>query len=219
MDELEISGKRYISTRRAAKEHKYHSDYIGQLIRAKKVEGQKVGRSWYVAADSLAEYLGKEVSAKSIPRVEIPALAKEKVEIIKTEEKVEIEEILKEGAPVIVENRVEDEVEDKEAYHIPLKINKRNSLRYLSDDAPLYPLERPVRPHIKLRPIETPEEETVVFVEDEPVVIKSFVIRGGMVLAVGVITLGIVAATSAFVVATTTVEGQNASVSYSLLGM
>ena len=63
MDELEISGKRYISTRRAAKEHKYHSDYIGQLIRAGKVEGQKVGRSWYVIADSLAEYLGKESGA------------------------------------------------------------------------------------------------------------------------------------------------------------
>src|SRR6185437_7177252 len=61
MDELEISGRRFISTKRAGKEHKYHSDYIGQLIRGKKVVGQKVGRSWYVEADSLSEYLGKEV--------------------------------------------------------------------------------------------------------------------------------------------------------------
>src|ERR1700733_13218119 len=61
MDELEISGKRYISSARAAKEHKYHSDYIGQLVRGKKVAGQKVGRAWYVDAESLAEYLGKEV--------------------------------------------------------------------------------------------------------------------------------------------------------------
>jgi len=60
MDELEISGKRYISTRLAAKEHKYHADYIGQLIRGKKILGQKVGRSWYVEEKSLAEYFGKE---------------------------------------------------------------------------------------------------------------------------------------------------------------
>ncbi len=63
MDELEISGKRYISTHRAAKEYKYHADYIGQLIRGKKVSGRKVGRSWYVELDSLvAAYLGKEGS-------------------------------------------------------------------------------------------------------------------------------------------------------------
>ena len=51
MDELEISGKRYISTRRAAREHGYHSDYMGQLIRGKKVAGQKVGRAWYIEED------------------------------------------------------------------------------------------------------------------------------------------------------------------------
>lgn len=61
MDELEISGKRYISTRRAAKEHGYHSDYMGQLIRGKKVVGQKVGRAWYIEEQSLAAYLGKEL--------------------------------------------------------------------------------------------------------------------------------------------------------------
>ena len=63
MDELEISGKRYISTKRAGKDHKYHADYIGQLIRGKKVDGQKVGRSWYVNADSLATYLGVPAQA------------------------------------------------------------------------------------------------------------------------------------------------------------
>ncbi len=59
MDELEISGKRYISTRRAAREHGYHSDYMGQLIRGKKVAGQKVGRAWYIEEESLNVYLGK----------------------------------------------------------------------------------------------------------------------------------------------------------------
>lgn len=63
MDELQISGKRYISSRRVAKENGYHTDYIGQLIRANKIKGQKVGRTWYVEADSFAAYLGQEPAA------------------------------------------------------------------------------------------------------------------------------------------------------------
>ncbi len=63
MDELEISGKRFISSKRAAKENRYHMDYIGQLIRSGKVVGSKVGRTWYVDAQSLATYLGKEYKA------------------------------------------------------------------------------------------------------------------------------------------------------------
>jgi hypothetical protein len=62
MDELIISGKRYISTKRAGKEYRYHSDYIGQLVRSGKVQGQKVGRSWYVSETSLAAYLRSEAS-------------------------------------------------------------------------------------------------------------------------------------------------------------
>ena len=53
MDELEISGRRYISSRRAAKENRYHMDYIGQLIRAGRIVGSKVGRTWYVDEESL----------------------------------------------------------------------------------------------------------------------------------------------------------------------
>jgi len=71
MDELEISGRRYISSARAAKEYKYHADYIGQLVRGGKVAGQKVGRAWYVDEVSLAEYLGKEnaPAPKAAPKV------------------------------------------------------------------------------------------------------------------------------------------------------
>lgn len=59
MDELLLSGKKHISTRRAAKENGYASDYIGQLIRAGKLAGQKVGRAWYVEEASLLSFLGK----------------------------------------------------------------------------------------------------------------------------------------------------------------
>ena len=71
MDELEISGKRYISTRRAAREHGYHSDYMGQLIRGGKVAGQKVGRAWYIDEASLAAYLAGEQA----PELATPAAA------------------------------------------------------------------------------------------------------------------------------------------------
>jgi hypothetical protein len=66
MDELQISGRRYISSRRVARENGYHTDYIGQLIRGGKVKGQKVGRAWYVDAESFAIYLGKEIPATPI---------------------------------------------------------------------------------------------------------------------------------------------------------
>lgn len=77
MDELEISGKRYISTRRAAREHGYHSDYMGQLIRGGKVAGQKVGRSWYIDEASLAVYLGKEAPVRPVALV--PEIAEQPV--------------------------------------------------------------------------------------------------------------------------------------------
>lgn len=57
MDELLLSGKKHISARRAGKENGYASDYIGQLIRAQKLKGQKVGRAWYVEEESLKHYL------------------------------------------------------------------------------------------------------------------------------------------------------------------
>lgn len=79
MDELELSGRRHLSAKRAAREHRYHSDYIGQLIRSGKVAGQKVGRSWYVDAESLSAYLKGEtqppppqVSQSVPPPVAVP---------------------------------------------------------------------------------------------------------------------------------------------------
>ena len=92
MDELEISGKRYVSSRRAAKEYRYHVDYIGQLIRSGKVTGTKVGRAWYVDQESLATYLGQEFQEPQEPvRVVIaevvpqPLLAEEPEEILPEE--------------------------------------------------------------------------------------------------------------------------------------
>lgn len=72
MDELNISGKRYLSSRRVAKENGYHTDYIGQLIRSGKITGQKVGRTWYVEAGSFDAYLGQESAAPAVEVVIAP---------------------------------------------------------------------------------------------------------------------------------------------------
>jgi hypothetical protein len=64
MDSLEIEGKEYISAKRAAREHSYTMDYIGQLIRGGKLVGKKVGRAWYVEQDSLTSYLNSLLKAE-----------------------------------------------------------------------------------------------------------------------------------------------------------
>ncbi|MBP6946227.1 MAG: helix-turn-helix domain-containing protein [Candidatus Pacebacteria bacterium] len=48
MDELVISGKKYISSKRASEITGYAKDYIGQLARGGKVPATRIGRAWYV---------------------------------------------------------------------------------------------------------------------------------------------------------------------------
>jgi len=67
--ELEFNGKTYISSKRAAEITGYTHDYIGQLCRSGKVEGQLVGRTRFVDKDSLLahvrRYSGAEKAASS----------------------------------------------------------------------------------------------------------------------------------------------------------
>ncbi len=163
MDELEISGKRFISTRRAAKEYKYHSDYIGQLIRGKKLLGRKVGRSWYVELDSLTSYFDKE--GATIPKaelvakavVETPAPTPTPIEVaapvqvaapvVKQYVAPSMMRTAEESAEIIKERNVEFEEIARESIHIPVRvrrpsfeiasIQKAVPLTYLSDDEPM----------------------------------------------------------------------------------
>lgn len=113
MDELEISGKRYISSKRAAKENAYHVDYIGQLIRGGKILGSKVGRTWYIEEKSLADYLGKEFNKETSIKSPTFQQAAEPATPIK-----------------IFQNRHVEEPRQNSA--IPL--------RYISDEEPLVPV-------------------------------------------------------------------------------
>jgi hypothetical protein len=54
--DLLLDGKEYISASRAAEKLGYAQDYIGALIRTKKVPGKMIGRTWYVEIDSLTEH-------------------------------------------------------------------------------------------------------------------------------------------------------------------
>ncbi len=163
MDELEISGKRFLSTRRAAKEHKYTSDYVGQLIRGGKVVGKKVGRSWYVSEESLNAYLSgeaaepmkaqvlkvKEVVSEPVvekaKEVELRPIAAPVAAVTYAEEKI--------AEPVVAERFVEEQTfepvivkaQPLEAHHIPIRmqshVEERSSggLRYVTDDEPSLP--------------------------------------------------------------------------------
>jgi len=161
---LQISGKWYISSRRAAKEHGYHADYIGQLVRTGKVKGQKVGRSWYVLADSLTNYLEKEggetlkvvpkkkpapqekKAAKAPPRIEEEGEeeAEEETEVIETVETSEEPEAREARPPAsfpvqVLPEPVSEPVEPK----IAREVREHPLLTYLHDEEPMLPAVPP----------------------------------------------------------------------------
>ncbi|PCI28012.1 hypothetical protein COB55_04685, partial [Candidatus Wolfebacteria bacterium] len=70
-EELNLGGKRYISSKRAAQITSYTSDYIGQLCRAGKLECTRVGRSWFVSEDSMNKHVEGQNSSSS-PKRDIP---------------------------------------------------------------------------------------------------------------------------------------------------
>lgn len=244
MDELEISGKRYISARRAAKEYKYHSDYIGQLIRGKKLVGRKVGRSWYVELDSMKAFFGGEGAA--IP--EAPLVAKTVVE----KPVVEVESAEPEAAPVLYrvqEERIqvnkafkfEEPKEEKdvprESFHIPVHIQrtasetpqiKTSALTYVEDDAPhvipgkRYTESTLASAMVMPRTEEQAEEAEEIIEENVPEVTYTrsarVAVPAALRLAVaGALVLGVVAGGSVLVSTHMIIEaGKTASVGFSI---
>ncbi|MFQ5541060.1 MAG: hypothetical protein ACE5F4_02340 [Candidatus Paceibacteria bacterium] len=58
MEELDIQGKKYISSKRAAEVTGYAKDYVGQLARSGKIPATRVGRAWYVDEDTIKRHAG-----------------------------------------------------------------------------------------------------------------------------------------------------------------
>ena len=238
MDELEISGKRYLSSRRAAKMHGYAADYIGQLIRADKVIGQKVGRAWYVEEASLKSYLLQEAGVPTAQVVAPVEKIEDKVEEVVVEDV--IEEVVAapaiEPAPIAVQSvvqRVEKVFEPTERavqMHTPEKpVQKVSTLTYIEDTEPLLPvLEGRMRSNadfvaVPLRRSE-PEEAAEEVVFETPVVTvtkRSRTIfklpRVQTIAAVGLLAFAVVAVASTLLSTSIKVqEGQPASVGYTI---
>ncbi len=222
MDELEISGKRYISSRRAAKEHRYHSDYIGQLIRGGKVVGEKVGRSWYVEAQSLEAYLRGEISKGEIstPAVEEKiALEPEPLQDPALEEKIEekIEEPVSEPetpsikiTPAAATEVVRKEEEHRVAIHIAKPEPLKKGLTYMADDSPLLPeIRKDTVRHNMQSGEHVPTVQTKI---SRPR--RSFSALG--LGALGVLSFAIVVGAASFLSYTSIVEGENASAAVTL---
>jgi hypothetical protein len=166
MDELLISGKRFISAKRIAREHGYTADYIGQLIRGGKITGQKVGRAWYVDESSFSAYLEGEAYVPTTPKEVISSEAV-LLEVLPEQEVVAVAEVvveeIPEDAPVqevevhhpirmVVGIREDDTKEtvtveeattvSVESTYVPLQLNtltQSKGLTYYADDTPSLP--------------------------------------------------------------------------------
>lgn len=69
MDELDLQGKKYISSKRAAEVTGYAKDYVGQLARGGKVPATRVGRAWYVELNAIKRHAGVEAT-EAVPAPE-----------------------------------------------------------------------------------------------------------------------------------------------------
>lgn len=69
MDELVLSGEKYISSKRASALTGYAKDYVGQLVRTGKVEATRVGRSWFVLERSILAHSGRQSETEQSPQL------------------------------------------------------------------------------------------------------------------------------------------------------
>lgn len=222
MDELELSGRRHLSAKRAAREHRYHSDYIGQLIRSGKVAGQKVGRSWYVDAQSLSAYLAGESQPAAPVQVPPPAPAPAPVEVVvsqpvpeapvvETKEEV-IEDVVPQ--PVHITKTPEPIVEEKPQ---PIKIStpQPTGLRFIPDEETSIRAVNtmPTAPkNMQYDDVEGDEEVTIT-----PAIRRSR-LQPIMLVSLAICAFALTLASSYFFVHRTIVAGSNTSAAVQLSG-
>ena len=65
-DEVNLGGKTYISSKRAASSTGYAQDYIGQLARKGVIDARRIGGLWYIQLESLMNY--KEKAQTYVPQ-------------------------------------------------------------------------------------------------------------------------------------------------------
>ncbi len=225
MDELELSGRRHLSAKRAAREHRYHSDYIGQLIRSGKVAGQKVGRSWYVDAESLSAYLVGEsqpaAPAQVPPAVPTPPPAPVEVSVpqpvveapvVEIEEKGEVEIVVPE--PVRITKTPEPIVVEEKPQPIKISTPPPTGLRFVPDDEPVVRAVHTMPTPQTAYDDSDDEEEDVVITPS----VKSSRMQPVMLAILAVCAFALTLASSYFFVHRTIVAGSNTSAAVQLSG-
>jgi hypothetical protein len=160
MDELEIDGKTYLSSKEAAKRTGYAKDYVGQLCREGRVEARLVGRSWYVFEPSIMKHRFSE---------ETPAIEEGPVEVATTAEIVEESEKPNEQAVWEAPRYTPEEVPtieipgSKEENHVAVMEDAWKEW-FSRDQEELKPQETYIEPKVAREVIEetTPTEEAPV---------------------------------------------------------
>lgn len=67
MEEIELDGKIYVASKKAAIESGYTQDYVGQLCRGNQIDARRVSGQWYVFVESLRDYKNNAATFKPEP--------------------------------------------------------------------------------------------------------------------------------------------------------
>ena len=111
-----IEGKEYVSSERAAKLVGYTKDYVGQLARAGKIDAKRIGRSWYIAQDSInkhklsVHYILTKPKKSGRQENESDEIANIHIENSSTELNVQNNHVLK-ADDIVNEHAIHDDVE------------------------------------------------------------------------------------------------------------
>jgi hypothetical protein len=221
MDELILSGKRYISTRSAGREHGYHSDYIGQLIRSGKVHGQKVGRAWYVETSSLNAYLGgDDASSEKIesntPTEPLNDKTRAVPEDKNTDKEKRADDVLKQIKKEEEKKIITSDKQETARTHIHIRGADSSGLKYLPNGES-YVSNDPVLNYKKDGSDETEPARRVIKNTNERPPVKRIIFKTLSLIFILLMSVVISTGVSYLVTATITIErGQAANAGYSI---
>lgn len=162
MKEITINGVEYKPASALAKEFKYTTDYIGQLCRAKKVDAQLIGRSWYVNPLSLKSHKKARYNPKSNEslRSELRNNIKADDEDLDENDENEFSHEVKINRPEVNRevSRTVEPVIAKATVRMSAEAEKNfakrmdwKPLRYESDEGALLPTIKPIAPVKRLQ--------------------------------------------------------------------
>lgn len=139
MKGITIGGVEYLPASALAKQFKYTTDYIGQLCRAKKVDAQLVGRSWYVNPVSLTAHKeGRYTNQKTAGKLEVHENKQEEKGYKVKLSRLDVEPVITKNAGKLPQEKQSDKNFAKRIDWKPLK--------YEVDETALLPQLRPMTP-------------------------------------------------------------------------